>query len=563
MRTTMQIWPVLVLCVSSAWSQNQPEVSLQEAPVTFTSRLNLVSVPVVVRDREGRPIGDLKRENFQLFDKGKLQIITKFSIEKSKSTATVTSLPGGAIGTAVETKPTLPDRYIAYLFDDVHLNRANLLQSRLAVNHHLDEALDRSSRAAIFTTSGHVLSDFTNDREKLRKAVNSVQPWSSGNDPNDCPPLTYSIADRLANKFFYTMLSPAQLMALMSKGEADPALNATYSATAACTHFDKAPLIVDWMKAAIQRVLAHGDQETSFSLGAVKDVIRRLSTMPGERNLVLVSPGFLVTLDHRLAENDIFESAVRANTVVNTIDVRGVYTLMPPASNEEFPIDDPEAADILAELAYGTGGAFFHDDNGLKEGLDQLAARPEYIYVLGFSPEDLKFDGSYHKLKVTVKNTANVSLQVRRGYWAPSRAVDASEAAKEDLEEAVFSRDEIQEIPVTLDTEFFKSTEDHAELTVTARIKPEGLRFRKAEERSNDTVTVVTGLFDANGNYISGIERVITLHLRDETLASLERAGIATKENFNVAPGRYVVRLVVRDAEGHTLSARNGGIEVP
>jgi VWFA-related protein len=401
------------------------------------------------------------------------------------------------------------------------------------------------------------------NREKLRKAVNSVQPWTSGIDRNDCPPLTYSIADLLANKYSYTMFSPAQLVALMSRNEADPALYATYSATAGCTKLDQPPEIIAWMKAAIVRVLAYGDRETSYSLGAVKDVIRRLSTMPGERNLILISQGFLVTLDHRLAENDIFESAARANTAVNTIDMRGLYTLMPDASQEGFPIDDRAAADVLAELADGTGGTFFHDDNGFKEGLNQLAARPEYLYVLGFSPQDLKFDGSYHKLKVTVKDVANVSLQSRRGYWAPNHAVDASEAAKEELEEAVFSRDEIQDIPVTLDTEFFKSTEDRAELTVTARIKPGGLRFRRAEERSSDTVTVVTGLFDANGSYISGIERVITLRLRGETLASLERPGIVVKENFNVAPGRYVVRLVVRDSEGHTMSARNGGIEVP
>jgi hypothetical protein len=86
-----------LVSVTRAWCQNQPEVSTREAPVTFTSRLNLVSVPVVARDREGRPIGNLKQENFQLFDKGKLQIVTRFSIEKSERPAMVTGLPRGTI----------------------------------------------------------------------------------------------------------------------------------------------------------------------------------------------------------------------------------------------------------------------------------------------------------------------------------------------------------------------------------------------------------------------------------------------------------------------------------
>ena len=61
------------------WPQSQPEVSSQETPVTFSSRVNLVSVPVVVRDKAGRAVGNLRQEDFQLYDKGKLQIITKFS----------------------------------------------------------------------------------------------------------------------------------------------------------------------------------------------------------------------------------------------------------------------------------------------------------------------------------------------------------------------------------------------------------------------------------------------------------------------------------------------------
>src|SRR5260370_26102496 len=68
---------------------NTPEIVSYEAPVTFSSRVNLVSVPVVVRDREGRALGNLRQQDFQLFDKGKLQIITKFAVEKSGTAAEV------------------------------------------------------------------------------------------------------------------------------------------------------------------------------------------------------------------------------------------------------------------------------------------------------------------------------------------------------------------------------------------------------------------------------------------------------------------------------------------
>jgi hypothetical protein len=156
-----------------------------------------------------------------------------------------------------------------------------------------------------------------------------------------------------------------------------------------------------------------------------------------------------------------------------------------------------------------------------------------------------------------------VTLQVRRGYWAPNHAVDAAEEARDEIREAVFSRDEIQDIPVDVQTEFFRLTDEKTELTVTGHLEGGALQFRRAQDRNNDTVTVVAGLFDANGNYISGIQRIVELHLRDQTLEGLERSGFTFKEVFNVAPGRYVVRMVVRDGEGKTMAARNKGVEIP
>src|SRR5579863_2328074 len=83
----MKVLPAIIMSALAAWPQNQPEVSSEDNPITFSSRVNLVSVPVVVRDRAGRAVGNLTREDFQLFDKGKLQLITKFSMEKSDSAA--------------------------------------------------------------------------------------------------------------------------------------------------------------------------------------------------------------------------------------------------------------------------------------------------------------------------------------------------------------------------------------------------------------------------------------------------------------------------------------------
>src|SRR5271154_5204420 len=140
--------PTLVLSLVAASpyqanaGQGQPEISSQEAPVTFSDRVNLVSVPVVVRDREGHAVGNLRQEDFQLFDKGKLQTITKFTVEKTEvaAPAPTGSGPAAAVGgtplTApppVSSRPVIfPERYVAFLFDDVQLSLDDLARARTA-----------------------------------------------------------------------------------------------------------------------------------------------------------------------------------------------------------------------------------------------------------------------------------------------------------------------------------------------------------------------------------------------------------------------------------------------
>ncbi len=584
-----------LLLVLPAWPQDQPEVTSHEGAVTFSSKVNLVSVPVVVRDAEGRALGNLKQEDFQLFDKGKLQVISRFSIEKTEKTeaAAVDSQSPAASPQSkpAPAKPALPERYIAYLVDDIHLRASDLLQTHKAMNRHLDEALEPNSRAAIFTTSGRMMSDFTDDREKLHKAVNSILPWTNALDPQQsCPPVTYYQADYLANQTQYFsgfLFNDLQIAAFAAS---DRMLAGVLDEAAACSSLPLAAAptdlslqglppdvpVIKLVRGAVHQALEYGNSETTFTLGAVKDIVRRLSAMPGSRTIVLVSPGFILTRDFRSAEYDVLDGAIRAGVTVNTIDMRGLYAMPGFDASEQGAqtryggtltqaaiSEASQADDVLGELADGTGGTFFHNDNDLKQGLNLLAARPEIIYVLGFSPQDLKYDGSYHTLKVKVGNLRNVTLQVRRGYWAPNHAVDPAEAARDEIREAVFSRDEIQDIPVDVQTEFFRLTDEKTELTVTGHLDGGSLQFRKAQDRNNDTVTVVAGLFDSSGNYISGIQRVVELHLRDQTLQGFERSGMTIKEVFNVAPGRYIVRIVVRDAEGKTMAARNKGVEIP
>jgi hypothetical protein len=174
----------------------------------------------------------------------------------------------------------------------------------------------------------------------------------------------------------------------------------------------------------------------------------------------------------------------------------------------------------------------------------------------------LKYDGSFHSVRVALK-PKDLSMQARRGYYAPKHAVNEAEQAKQEIREAVFSREEMQEFPVEIQTQFFKPAADAAKLSILAHIDLKTLRFQKAAGLNHDTLTIVSSLFDRNGNILGATERAVAMHLKEDTFAARVATGINVKASFDVKPGKYVVRVVVRDSEGQMMSARNGVVEIP
>jgi hypothetical protein len=332
-------------------------------------------------------------------------------------------------------------------------------------------------------------------------------------------------------------------------------------------------------RSTASRVISLGERDARLALTVIEAALRRLSAVPGDRTLVLVSAGFFMEEDLRDEESGIMDRAIRENVRISALNARGLYALVPggdassntPAGGTtvlnlktQYQRDSALAEeDVLAELANATGGRYFHNNNDLKAGLDQVAASPEFVYLLGFSPQNLKLDGAYHSLKVSLRNSRGLDLQARRGYYAPKHLPDPEEDAKREVQEALFSRDELQDIPVELHMQFFKTADISANLAVLARVSVKNLRFRKTEGRNRDNLIVLSGLFDRNGNYITGTQKTIELRLLDPTLEKLLNSGITVRTNFDVAPGSYVIRLVVRDSEGQTMAARNGVVDIP
>jgi VWFA-related protein len=545
-------------------------MTTRDTPATFRTKVNLVLVPVVVRDRQGRAVGDLHKEDFQLFDKGKPQTIASFSVEtlagQTEPVKTETAPQvSGEESPATVNLADVPKRFVIYLFDDVHISQTDLMQVRAAAERHIDEALVPTDRAAIYTTSGRTTLDFTDDRAKLHATLLRITPQPVARTSQLCPDVSYYQADLIVN-------------------QNDPmALQAAVQAAIACMTLDPTdPASVQtaqsMSRATASQVFNAGEEESRVALRSLRDAVRRIAATPGQRSIILVSPGFLTLADLHQDKTEIMDHAIRANVIISTLNARGLYTIVPGGDASQPGFQSATAArvgaqyqlassqaeeDVLAEMAYGTGGVFFHNNNDLVEGFKRVAARPEFVYVLGFSPQNLKLNGQLHTLKITVKSPSKLDVQARKGYYAPQHLADPQETAKQEIQDALFSREELRDIPLVMHTQFFKSSAESAKLAVLARVDVKHLHFRKENGRNQDDLTVVSGLFDRNGKLVTGNSKTVEMRLKDQTLESRLNSGITVKSSFDVTPGSYMIRLVVRDSEGQLMAAANGTVDIP
>jgi VWFA-related protein len=390
---------------------------------TIKVAVNLVPVRVVVRDSQGRAVGTLRQEDFQILDNHQPQIITRFSVERygdreGAAQAVSNGVPRETPAESGKSAAGAAERYVAYLFDDVHFSAAELTQVRDAANRHL-AAMQPADRAGIFTTSGQITLDFTNDGVKLREALLRITPHplaSSGG--KDCPDI-----------------DPYMAYLIWSKKDEDALSVATEDAlVCAYGNARRAGMAAEAMaRSTAQQQVAASDLQTQAVLRAFRNALLKLVATPGQHIVVLVSPGF-VSPGREQDFTQLIDRALRANVIISTLDARGLYNVDSSVPEVRLGVDvaiskiqyrrESAAAstDVLASLAEGTGGNFFHNDNDMEEGFKHTVAAPEYSYVLGFSPQGLKLDGSFHNLNVTLKSPEKLTVQARKGYYAPKPA---------------------------------------------------------------------------------------------------------------------------------------------
>jgi VWFA-related protein len=552
----------------SASADSAQEMNTHDSATPFSLRVNLVPIRVVVRDAKGNAVPNLRQDDFQIFEDHKLQLISHFSVETSAPAAAPPATTTHAAAEPEKSAPPLvrPVRYVALLFDDVHLAFGDLARIREVADKYVDSSVVPTERFAIFTISGQSQVDFTDDRAAIHEALRNLQPRpvtaGGSTGVGECPSIDYYQADLIVNQH------DAQATAVATSDALVCAFNNDQRFLGAAEGLGQSTAL---------RILTAGDTQTQYSFRRLRELVKRMSVVSGQRLIVLLSPGFLTPRDE-YEISEVIDSAARSNVVISTLDARGLYVVDASPDISVRPTGDPNAqgfhtsyrvqgqarqSDVLFSLADGTGGQRFSNSNDLASGFRLVVSAPETSYVIGFVPQNMKYDGRFHSVKVALVSKEKYTIQARSGFYAPKKGETPADAVKQEIEEAVLSQEEQHGLPVQLHTQYYKVDATDAKLAVLTHVDIGRIRFDKVEGRNKNDLTVVAAIFDRNGNFVKASEKVLEMRLRDATLERLSHTGVTIKTSFDVKPGAYLVRLVVRDSQAAQLSAENGTVDIP
>lgn len=540
---------VTLLAFASAVATAATPASSQapgQAPrATFRSALDLVVVNVVVRDKAGRLVRGLTRDDFVVLEDGKPQTVSSFDFEEienaavpSMETTTVlgaitkpaapSAAPPGASG---EARPAadMKDRRLIVLFYDLGAMQPEEVSR--AVQSGRDYVERKMAPADILavvslTTTLAVDQDFTADRTALLAALNRLSPieGQAAGAPTDA-----EIAPDTGNAF-----------------------------VADDTEFN----------------IFNTDRRLD-ALRAVADV---LAGIEQKKSIIYFSGGVTQQgMDNQAAVRTLVDRAVRANVSIYAADTRGLAAL--PAGGDASTASVrgtgafsgramtsqresfSAAQDTLTTIAEDTGGKAFFDVNEFAEVFDKVIEDTSSYYLLGYSSTNPARDGRFRRIRVTMKQ-AGYKLEFRSGYYAPR---DFAHSGRDDraqqLQEQLLSDLPLTDLPVHGSAGYFRLQANRYFVPVWFIVPGSQVQFSRASDKERATLDVLGVVRDGQNRPVAWIQDTVKLAVA--ATEDVRRRNVQYGTSFELPPGRYRLKVVIRENQLGTIGSFDSTLVVP
>ena len=542
----------------------------------------VVRIDVVVTDKGGRPKLGLTRESFVVIEDGQPQQIAQFEtfVSEPPPASAAISRPEDNREEAPPARTIPPRRFMVLAVDDVHIEAGNLLRIKKSLDRFLDRELGPEDQVAIVTTSGTggLYQEFTDDRQALRQTVARLSVQGRTIRSTGVPHITEYQAEQI------------------DRGDQE-ALRVAVEELIAFGQFQDVASAEVEARAAARAVLAESIGNARLTLETLDGVVRSLSELRGRKVLALVSDGFLPGLTTSSAAFDIRrigDAGTRAGVVIYALDTRGLVATSPgksaasrmPMLISTFSAQDQmlreseyATRDAMSALAADSGGFLVQGTNDLGTGLRRILKDTENYYLIAYESTNTRRDGAFRKLEVRLPGLRDVRIRARRGYFAPNdrktspsappATVAASVVRTEDRRESEMKMALTSLVPQTgilvkASADFVSVDAAGPQVVVSSHVDLSGVPFVRAGDRHLATLDSAATVFDESGAVVGSLElERAALDLTDASYEQALKGGLQYQKAAPVKPGRYRVRVAVREDGGGKLGSASQWVQVP
>lgn len=557
---------VLLLAAPLVAASPNDRKELAEEVIRDVQQVVLVEIPVTVT-RKGEPVRGLTRQDFEVRDRGQQREIVDFEVvDLLEAPAALDAT--GATDARVAELPVAGRRHFLLVFDQVVSDPHSIERMRRGARELVRHGLHPSDLVGVaaYTYSGvRLLIGFTSDHEQVAEVLENFDQLS---------------APRAAQR---TVRDPLGIVwADLSEGAGGRS-----GAFAGNREIAEG---IEWLDRSVD--LSTSRQRAAEMSAAMSDLARAMAGLNGRKHLLFLSDGFPGTAlvgrgvrngedrsaiqanveaaiqaggfsgpaSLRYGETEVLrqlermaEEFVRAGVTVHTFDSAGVRSFGADAAGSRV-VDTHDMLSMTAEL---TGGAFYYGFNRLDLAMDRVVEQTAVTYLLSIQPEDLELNGAFHRLEVRVQGQRGLHVAHRPGYHAPKPYDEQSpDELRQMTAGLILGSDDGGQVGTRVVAERASSTEGDVELRIDVDLDS------LAPGRSSGSVPaeVYAYALAADGAVRDYFTRSVEVELGNDTVERTR--GLRLEGTFNLPPGRYTARTLVRNASTGSFGVRSTPFEV-
>ncbi len=578
-------------------AQTQPAAAQPAVPV-FGVESSVVLLDVIVRDKKGRLVRDLKESDFEVYEDGRKQTIASFRVfdgglryavsgDDERAPAKAAAAPAAAEAPTAQPEGSPVPAVIAFLFDRMSAEgRDNAHKAALAyaTRGHVDGDV-----VGVFSLdlALHTLQPFTKDIAAVRAAfdqaaIQGQTPYAA--DVREKARDVQSDIDRLDASLSST--------ATVNAGNASGSNAATIAGMAVQREF---AVLQQGMLLSFDRL--ERDQQGFSAANGLMAMVTGLKALPGRKTIVFFSEGLSITASVISQFRSVIATANRANVTVYAIDAGGLRTdsntkeardeLVAHAKRRMDQesrgfISDSDGAltrgqerteDMLrmnpqvglGQLAEETGGFLVADTNDTGRGFRRIQEEMRFYYLISYSPADAAFDGRYRAISVKVARPG-LEIHSRKGYLAvrpdtavPVRTFEAPALVELDRNPAP------TDFPLTATALSFPESKRPGRVPVMVQMPGSAVTFvpDKSSKLYHAEFAIVARLRDAQGREVDRMSRDYPLTVTADRLDAARRGDVLFFQETDVRPGRYTLEVAAWDSNSKKASVRKSTVDIP